>query len=56
MVALAYNRPETLDKEAIMNIISDVRNSFLDGCMQALRGYRALALTIHRFLSAGDAR
>lgn len=55
MQAPAYNRPETLKKEAIMNIVSNVWNSFFDGCMRALRGYRELALTIYRFLSVSGA-
>jgi hypothetical protein len=38
-----------------MNIIFNVWNSFFYGCMQALRGYRELALTIYRFLSADAA-
>lgn len=53
MPATAYNRPETPDKEAIMNFVFNVWNSFLDGCMQALRGYREFALTIYRFICAG---
>ena len=36
-----------------MNFVFNVWNSFFDGCVQALRGYRELALTINRFICAG---